>query len=249
MDDVSLEVRVSADPVVLSAEVAAEIARLIRHVVTTRGCCALALAGGQTPRGVYQVLASAYGEHLPWHRVHLFWGDERYVPPDDPQSNYRLVREALLDHVPLPAENLHSMPTDQPDPAEAAQRYEATLRAYFRGSRPRFDLVLLGVGRDGHTASLFPGSSALEETERWVVVTRAPVEPVLRLSLSLPILNAAYQVWFLVSGLEKRPIVQTLFQDPERARQRYPAAMVQPQGRVIWWLDRAAWGPENKETL
>ncbi len=212
----------------------------MRRAIALRGRCAVALAGGQTPRPVYHRLAEEYGRSLPWSRIHLFWGDERYVPLDDPQSNYGMVRQTLLDRIPLPEENVHPMPTHISPPEEAARMYERTLRSFFGDAGSTFDLVLLGVGADGHTASLFPGSSALRERAHWVIATQAPVEPRMRLSLTLLAINAADQVMFLVSGAEKRPAMRMLLDDPQRARTLYPAAMVRPRGSVVWFVDRAA---------
>ncbi len=146
----------------------------------------------------------------PWERVHLFWGDERYVPHDDPASNYRMARESLIAHVPIPAENVHPMPTDLPQPEKAAEAYEAELRRFFGTGAPGFDLQLLGLGVEGHTASLFPGSPALEEKERWVAAVVAPAKPPQRLTLTLPVLNQGRNTLFLVTGADKRPIVAAL---------------------------------------
>ncbi|RMG55048.1 MAG: 6-phosphogluconolactonase [Acidobacteria bacterium] len=239
-DSVSWEVRCYPDRSILTRRAAEEIAHRMRRAIALKGRCAVALAGGHTPRPVYHRLAEEHGHRLPWDRIHLFWGDERYVPPDDPQSNYGMVRQTLLDRISLPEENVHPMPTHISPPEEAARAYEQTLRSFFGDAGPTFDLVLLGVGADGHTASLFPGSPALRERARWVVVTEAPVEPRRRLSLTLPAINAADQVMFLVSGEEKRPVMRALLDEPQRARTLYPAAMVRPRGSVAWFVDRAA---------
>jgi 6-phosphogluconolactonase len=218
---------------------AAEASRdLALGAIAARGRCAIALAGGHTPARTYSLWASDFP--LPWAQTHFFWGDERYVPPDDPQSNFRMFREALLDRVPVPAENVHPMPTRQPKPEDAAQAYEDTLRQFFGSGRPAFDLVLLGLGGEGHTASLFPGSPALFEKERWVVAVDAPAEPHLRLTLTLAVLNRARKVFFLASGAGKSEVIAALEREPKLAATRYPAARVQPQGRVVWFLDRAA---------
>lgn len=236
----SPDVRVYPDPETLSRAAARDLAERITTIVAGEGRFTLALAGGNTPRPLYRLLAAEHRDQIPWARVHLFWGDERYVPQDDPRSNYRLAREALLDHVPIPAENVHPMSTDFPDPDAAARAYEDMLRSRFASPWPHFDTVLLGLGTDGHTASLFPGSPALEEQERWVVAVRAPVEPSLRLTLTLPVLNHAAQVSFLVAGEDKARALHRAFADAPHPR-ICPAAGVRPRsGDVIWWVDDAA---------
>jgi 6-phosphogluconolactonase len=194
-------------------EAAAYIAERIRQAVRKRGTCSLVLAGGDTPRGVYERLAGMQAAGaLPWERVRLFWGDERFVPRDHPSSNYRMVREALLDRVGPP--NVFPMPTQAVDERQAARQYERLLRGLFPGAAfPVFDLVLLGLGADGHTASLFPGGPECEERRRWCVASRAPLPPIQRLTLTLPVLNASRAVAFLVSGESKRPALRTLL-DP-----------------------------------
>ncbi len=200
----------------------------------------LALAGGTTPRALYQQLARDYRDAIPWDRLLLFWGDERYVPRDDPRSNYRLVRETLLDEVAIPPDHVHPMPTSFPTPDEAAWAYENTLRTHFSNPLPRLDLVLLGMGADGHTASLFPRTRAVEERTRWVVAVRAPVEPAERLTMTLPVLNAAASVFFLVTGGEKAEMLRRVLSEPPDAL-TCPASAVRPSaGKLVWWADEAA---------
>lgn len=234
------EIRVLADLAELSRAAAEDSLRISRDAVQRRGRCAIALGGGHTPEQMYRLWAEQYAQQFPWENMHLFWGDERYVPREDPHSNYRMVRKALLERVSLPAANVHPMPTDFAQPDDAARAYEAELRRFFSAGEPAFDLVFLGLGGEGHTASLFPGSPALAERERWVVAVRAPAEPPVRLSLTLPVLNRARNVFFLVAGSGKQEIVASIRGDPESAARRYPAAMVQPAGRVVWFLDQAA---------
>src|SRR5262249_49804097 len=155
------DVRVCAGASDLAWRAADAAATVIKHAVQTSGRCSLVLSGGNTPRTLYSQWATRFAQEIPWGGVHLFWGDERFVPPDDPHSNFRMAREALLDHVPIPAANVHRMPTAG-TPEQAAAAYEATLRGHFDGDQPRFDLLLLGLGPDGHTASLFPRSPALD---------------------------------------------------------------------------------------
>src|SRR5688572_24616891 len=161
-------------------------ARTISESVRGAGRCSLVLSGGNTPRTFYGLLASEFRDQIPWPHIHIFWGDERYVSPHDPDSNYRLARETLLDHVPCPAANIHPMPTQFASPEDAARDYERTLRNYFGTDWPHFDLLLLGIGKEGHTASLFPGSRALRERTRWVAAVETPANPSLRLTLTLP---------------------------------------------------------------
>ena len=213
---------------------------IINDAVWRTGRCSLVLSGGSTPIALHRLLASTFHDRIPWAQVHVFWGDERYVPSDDPRSNYRMAKATLLDHVPCPPANIHPMPTHLGEPAVAAHAYEATLDHYWAGEEPRLDLVLLGMGRDGHTASLFPGSPALHEQQRWVVMTRAPAEPVLRLTLTLPALARSAHAHFLVAGADKADALKHVLSgtaDPTL----YPAAAVRPvNGEVIWWVDREA---------
>ena len=234
------EVRVFSDVNELSLRAAQAAVRTITDAVSATGQCSLVLSGGSTPRTLYGLLASQFRTEIPWDRVHLFWGDERYVPSDAPDSNYRMVRESLLEHVPCPAANVHPMMTRVPTADLAAGDYEATLRKHCPGDWPRFDLVLLGLGDDGHTASLFPGSPALSENTRWVVPAQAPVEPRTRLTLTFPALNRAAVAYFLVSGAKKADALDHVFAehaDPNL----YPAAGIRLEdGAVTWWMDRDA---------
>lgn len=198
----------------------------------------VALSGGSTPRALYERLAAAeMAERIPWRKVHLFWGDERCVPPDHPDSNYGLTAAALLRHIPLPPENIHRIAGELP-PAEAARRYEAELRAFF-GETPAFDLVFLGMGEDGHTASLFPGSPALNESHRWAVEVEHTVAPpplVWRVTLTFRVLNAARRVVFLVSGAAKAAMFAQVWRGGD-----FPAAQIRPQdGELLWLVDRDA---------
>jgi 6-phosphogluconolactonase len=202
---------------------------------------AVCLSGGSTPRLLYETLAtSATASRFPWPRVHWFWGDERFVPHDDPESNYRMVHEALLSRVPIPAENIHPVPTQGLSPEQAAADYEATLKRYYGAgkltpNRPLFDVNLLGVGEDGHTASLFPGQPALQETQRWVVAVIGAKSNA-RITLTYPALDSSRDVVFLVTGKAKRDVVARI-----RAGDRgLPAALVRPLGGLHWFGDRAA---------
>jgi 6-phosphogluconolactonase len=224
----------------LGAQAAQACAEHLRAAAGAAGRATVALSGGQTPRRLYEALAAHHAADVPWARVHLFWGDERYVPHNDPLSNYRLARESLLARIPIPDANVHAVPTGAADPAEAAGAYEALLRRYFPGVWPRFDLILLGMGPDGHTASLFPGTPVLQEDRRWVREVRAPVAPPVRLTLTLPVLNRAAVVFFLVTGADKAETLRRVWTDASDPP-AYPAAAVRPQeGRVVWWVDPPA---------
>ncbi len=208
--------------------------------VARHGRFDIALSGGQTPRALYGLLAERHADTMPWHAIHFFFGDERYVPSDHPESNARMAAEAMLDHVPTPREQVHPMPTHHADRAEAAEEYEAHLRRHFAGGGPHFDLVLLGIGADGHTASLFPNSPVLDERVGWVAPADGPTDPRQRLTLTYPALNAARLVAFLAIGPDKTgPVGAALAPRPDR--HRTPAAGVRPSdGEVYWWLDGAA---------
>ena len=237
-----VDLRVADDRQELSAMAAAAIARVMEAAVRDKGTCSLALSGGRTPRALYRLLGSRFREQIPWQHVHVFWGDERYVPADDPHSNAGMARETLLDHVPCPDANVHPMPTHFASPDMAARDYEHTLRAHFGGGGPRFDINLVGVGADGHTASIFAGSPALTERERWVMSVEANATPAARLTLTLPALTQSAIIHVLVAGADKAHAVRAALSasaDPEQC----PAAGLRlSQGRVIWWLDRDAAG-------
>jgi 6-phosphogluconolactonase len=239
-----METRVFPDLDALSRGALEELLRVMQDAIKQRGRFAIALAGGHTPAKLYTLWAHAenYGVETPWDRVHLFWGDERYVPQDDPLSNYRMTRETLIEQVSIPAANVHPVPTNLPTPEKAAEAYEADLRAFFGGDAPAFDLQLLGLGIEGHTASLFPGSPALEEKRRWVLPVEAPAKPPRRLTLTPAVLNEARNTFFLVAGADKREILAALRAEPDSKPSQYPAARIRPAGRTLWFLDQAAGG-------
>jgi 6-phosphogluconolactonase len=237
------DVRVCADADELSRRAAEAAVEVIQGAVRDSGRCAVVLSGGTTPRPLYQLLATEFGARIPWPQVDVFWGDERYVPPDDPASNYRMAREALLDHVPCPAQNIHPMPTQAVSPEAAAREYEHTLQALHGnggGAARLFDLVLLGLGQEGHTASLFPGSPALAERRRWVAAVTAPIAPAVRLTLTLPALTRAAHIYVLATGSAKAPVLHEVLTgtpDPNT----YPAAGLRlTEGTLTWWVDRNA---------
>lgn len=227
-----LGLSVYADAQAVARAVADAWVRLAREAVEKRGRFGVALAGGGTPRPAYELLATLdFASRAPWKRTHVFWGDERCVPPDHADSNYRMAREALLDRVPIPPENVHRVLTELP-PDEAARAYAQTLQRFFSpGSPPRFDLVLLGMGEDGHTASLFPETAALEEHARYVCANRVSQRDVWRVTLTLPALNAARHVRFLVTGRAKAATLARV-----HGGEPLPAARVDPDNGEVTWL-------------
>ncbi len=234
------DVRVFPDVEPLSRAAAQGLMDRINATAQGGGRFYLALAGGNTSRVLYRVLAADYRQEIPWEQVHVFWGDERYVAADDTRSNYRMARETLLDHIPIPAKNIHPMPTDYAEPEDAARAYERTLKNFFTGLWPRLNVVLLGLGSDGHTASLFPGSSALEEKERWVVAAKGPADPRQRLTLTLPVLTHSDQIYFLVAGPDKAEALRRALAGAPDSRS-CPAARVRlGHASVVWWADCAA---------
>lgn len=236
----------------LYAAAAGHITAAAARAVAERGRFLLVLAGGTTPRGVYEQLASRHADRLDWQRVRLFWGDERCVPPDHPESNYGMAAAALLEHVPIPPGNLHRIHGEEPA-ERAAARYDAELAEFFRaatpeelGDKPAFDLVLLGIGADGHTASLFPRSPALEATG-WAVAARAPDSAAAaeRVTLTLPAINASRECLLLVTGAAKRQVAQQVLRPPSGSGHGdsvLPAALVRPRRRSFWFFDAAAAG-------
>jgi 6-phosphogluconolactonase len=234
------EIVITPDAATLAHHAAARTVNLAREAAGTRGRFSLVLSGGSTPGALYHLLAKEpYRDQLPWQQIHLFWGDERCVPPDDPASNYRLAEESLMAYVPIPPENIHRIQGEL-EAAAAARSYEKGLQEYFCGPRTRFDLVLLGLGDDGHTASLFLGADALREAERLAVAVEAHYQdrPAQRVTLTLPAMNSARQVFFLVAGSAKAGIVQAVLEGPDKG---LPAQQVRPTtGYLIWLLDAVA---------
>jgi len=233
-DDVSALMRGAGDAIVSAAG----------HAVADHGRFSWALSGGSTPRDLYRLLASdEYRGRMPWNAIHFFWGDERHVPPDHPDSNFRMAREAMLDAVPVPPGNIHRVPAEEPDASRAAAEYEATLRSFFglsEGEWPRFDLILLGLGKDGHTASLFPGGDAVNERERLVVAPWVEAQKTFRVTFTPLVLNHARRAMFLAAGDDKAEALRAVLEGA-REPERYPAQVVEgSEGNVSWWVDRAA---------
>ncbi len=218
---------------------AATVATSIHEAAERRGRVTLVFSGGSTPRPLHRALASDY-EDLPWTATHVFLGDERHVPRDSPHSNYAMLSETLLDHVRIAPENVHPWATDLPRPEDTADAMELLLKEFFEGRLPRFDVIILGIGDDGHTASLFPNSPALNVPDRLAVAARAPDEPRERMTLTLPVINNARAVHFLVAGAAKRHALQCAFGSP-KGMQSCPASLVNPtDGSLTWWLDEEA---------
>ncbi len=235
------ELRILKNAADLFEAAAAEFAAQASAAVRDSGKFTVALSGGSTPKTLYSLLATKPG--IPWDKIYFFWGDERHVPPDDPESNYRMANQALLSRVPARAENIFRIHSEEKDAAAAALQYEQTLRDVFHlspGTFPRFDLIFLGVGPDGHTASLFPGTSALTEMQRLVVANWVPKFNTDRITFTFPVLNAAACVIFVMSGADKAPILQNVL---ENTAADLPSQKVRPvNGKLIWMVDEPAAG-------
>ncbi|HEV7889512.1 MAG TPA: 6-phosphogluconolactonase [Pyrinomonadaceae bacterium] len=235
------DVQVFDDAESVARAAAEEFVRLSAEAVEGRGAFSVALSGGTTPRRVYELLASdEYGGRVDWPKVHVFFGDERTVPPDHADSNYRMAREALLSRVSIPTENVHRI-EGLGDAAANASDYESVMRGFFGDAEwPRFDLIFLGMGDDGHTASLFPETSALGETRAWVAANWVEKLGAWRITLTAPAINAALRVVFLVTGASKAERLGEVLNgahDPSRL----PSQMIRPRGGALkWYVDRAA---------
>jgi 6-phosphogluconolactonase len=239
----SVEIRVSTTPQELFEAAAEVVVHTAKDAVEQRGRFTIALSGGSTPKSLFNLLATNARTVLPWDRMFFFWGDERHVPPTDPESNYRMAEEAMLSRIPVAAGNVFRIPAENPDAAAAADAYEQTLGKFFQlgpGEVPIFDLILLGMGPDGHTASLFPGSAGLQEKNRLAIANWVDKLKTSRLTLTLPVLNAARCVAFLVSGTDKAAVLKTVLEEDAPAEQ-YPSKLIRPNnGKLIWLVDRAA---------
>src|SRR3990172_7176915 len=236
-------IRILPNPDEVNRLVTEEFIHLAEKAIRQKGFFSAALSGGSTPKSLYTLLGSdRYQKQVLWPKVHLFWGDERCVPPDHPESNYHMIRESLLSKISIPSENVHRMAGEK-DPKLAAAEYEEQLIKFFRlskGETPRFDLILLGLGEDGHTASLFPESDALNEMQRLVATTYLPKLNAHRLTLTLPVLNESAEIYFLVAGKNKAAIVKELLgTDPTAAK--FPAQRIQPaDGALTSFITRDA---------
>ena len=227
-----------------------QIVNIANSAVLKKGFCTIVLAGGQTPQQTYELLSEpSRTDQMPWRQSHFFWGDERWLASTHPDSNFFMAHKALLSKVQIPPENTHQIPTGHQNPEIGADIYERHLRDFFHSKPqtetirisenitfPSFDLVILGMGTDGHTASLFPGSNFLDEKEKWVTAVKEGTgsPPVPRITLTLPVLNQAKNIIFLISGNRKKEILDTILDKPEEAKMIYPAAHVKPQENLIW---------------
>ena len=239
----STEIRILTTPQELFEAAAEEVVRAAHEAVAQRGRLTIALSGGSTPKNLFNLLATNARTTLPWDRMFFFWGDERHVPPTDAESNYRMVEETMLSKIPVPSGNVFRIAAENPNAATAAEAYEQTLRKFFQlgpGQVPIFDLILLGMGPDGHTASLFPGTAGLQEKSRLVIANWVDKLKANRITLTLPVLNAARCVAFLVSGTDKASVLRTVLEEDAPAEQ-YPSKLIRPvDGKLIWLIDRAA---------
>jgi len=236
-------VQILPDLEAISHEAASLFVNASRDSIVTRKKFAVAISGGSTPRRLYTLLGSSpYCDQVDWHKVHFFWADERCVPKEDEASNFKVAFDRLLSKVPVPDGNIHRIKGGE-DPEKAARDYEADIRKFFGASGlPVFDLVLLGMGEDGHTASLFPGSKSVEETARLAVVVYLDKPNWNRITLTLPVLNNAAQILFLVAGSSKAAVLSEILSDGEKKRE-FPAGRITPvQGKVTWLIDREAAG-------
>ena len=235
------EIRILATPADLFNAAAEEFVRVGKAAIAARGRFTVALSGGSTPKSLYSLLAAKYAA-FDWHHTHLFFGDERHVPPDHPDSNYRMVNEALLTRISIPGENVFRVKAENPDAAAAALEYENGLRRFFAlrpGDFPRFDLILLGMGPDGHTASLFPGSEGLKEQSCLVIANWIEKFSAHRITFTFPVLNHAAELLFMAAGPDKADMVRKVVEGENTTP--YPSQQVQPiDGALLWMLDEAA---------
>lgn len=240
------EIQIVADREEVSRIAADEFVRQAEQTVQAKGLFTVALSGGSTPKKLYSLLASeadSFRARVPWDKSHFFWGDERHVPPDHPDSNYRMVFETMLSRVPVSPEQVHRIKAENPNASEAAEEYEQELRASFQLEEeqwPRFDLVLLGMGPDGHTASLFPGTDVLREAKRLVAAPWVEKFNTYRITLTPPLLNNAARIVFLVSGAEKAETLRTVLQGDYQP-EHFPVQLICPtSGRPLWLVDQSA---------
>ena len=239
----SFELRRLTTPQDLFQAAAEELVRAATDAVAERGRFTIALSGGSTPKNLYTLIAANANTSLPWDRMFFFWGDERHVSPDDAESNYRMAKETLLSKVAISPANIFRIPAENPDAAAAAAEYERIVQKFFSlapGEFPRLDLILLGMGPDGHAASLFPETAALREKSRLVVANWVEKLKASRITFTLPVLNSARCVSFLVSGSDKAAALREVLEGNAPA-EKYPSKLVRPtDGKLIWFVDRAA---------
>jgi 6-phosphogluconolactonase len=237
------EINIAGNYEDLCEKVTQEILGLSNKKIALQGQFSVVLSGGSTPKGIYQCMASpSYRNKFRWDKIHFFWGDERWVPPEDQRSNYRMVSEALLTKVNIPPENIHPIQTKDCNLQNSVSKYEEIIKNFFKLKKdefPVFDLILLGIGQDGHTSSLFPGNPSLMVKDRSVVSTSQEGIPEKRITLTLPAINHAAMIFFLISGNDKAEVVAEVLENKKKAN--YPAKQIKPdQGSVNWFLDQAA---------
>jgi 6-phosphogluconolactonase len=227
----------------VAQKAAAFIANRISSVLKNQDRFTIALSGGSTPKRLHEILAqSPYKESIDWNRIHVFWGDERYVPLDDERNNARMAYDTLLNHVVVPEDQVHIMRTDSPDPREAALQYESILHRYFDNSDHSFDILLLGMGDDGHTLSLFPGTEIVHETKRWCAAFFLQQQDMFRVTITKTIANKSACILFLTTGKAKAPALKQVLHGPVNIN-LYPAQTIQPEaGELHWIVDSAAAG-------
>ncbi|MBW4442022.1 MAG: 6-phosphogluconolactonase [Plectolyngbya sp. WJT66-NPBG17] len=237
-------IQVFANPEALTWAAATEIVQLANQAIQAREQFTIALSGGSTPKSLYALLATQpWRRRIPWNHVHLFWGDERHVPPSDPSSNFRMTQERLLFQVPIPPQNVHRIKAENANPQKVATGYEHDLKQFFQLGEhqfPRFDLVLLGMGSNGHTASLFPGTDAVRERSHLVAAPWVEELNTHRITLTPPVINNSRKVIFFVTGSEKAATLKTVLEGQYQP-DRLPAQIIHPtQGKVVWMVDQAA---------
>jgi 6-phosphogluconolactonase len=232
----------------LSLEAAYFVSQTAHESIAKNGFFTLVLSGGSTPRRLYELLSRPpFFQDMPWSQIHFFWGDERCVPPDHPDSNYGMAYRSLLSKIPLPGKNIHRIPAEKNPGPWVVQEYEKEILDFFNSKVPgsigtahipSFDFILLGLGKDGHTASLFPGDPALMEKEHWITYVPKPgLSPEFpRITMTLPQINQAGTVLFLVSGAEKKEVLKVILNESDAGRDRYPAARVRPKGKLCWFI-------------
>jgi 6-phosphogluconolactonase len=235
------EVLICADAAELARESARRFAELAEVFTNDTGRFTVALSGGSTPKAMFRILAEKpFADAIPWRSINFFWGDERCVPPDHADSNYRMARETLLSKVPIPPENIFRIPAEDDDPHRAATSYSETLRSFFADEWPHFDLVFLGMGADGHTASLFPGTAALKAHDLIAVANFVEKFQSWRITLTANAINRARNIIFLVAGQDKAPALKEVIEGP-RNPELYPSQLIEPYyGTLLWMIDEAA---------
>jgi 6-phosphogluconolactonase len=239
------EINVEEDIQALSRSVAEVIVAAITATLKTKPVFSMVLSGGSTPRHLYGLLATDFPskEQLPWEKIHFFWGDERHVPPDHHESNYLMAVECMLSRLPVPPSNIHRIKSEISDASQVARQYEQEIANFFdlkAGQMPRFDCILLGMGPDGHTASLFPQTTALDEQKRFVAANWVESFQAHRITLTFPVLNNAESIIFLVSGEDKAETLKMVLEG-EKSPKRLPAQMIEPvHGKLLWFIDQAA---------